>query len=126
MKIPAIIFDDDNILPGLNSEDLSALGREDKPVLLKKGVIERNLVRHPEVEKEDFGKLLARALYSPDIIVKEKVILGKGNYYHFVKYLRRGNAIALIELSKNKDTYQIVHLQKMNDKNLKRLLKKQK
>ena len=37
-----INFDRDNILPGLNKEDLADLGKEDKPLLLKKNIILRN------------------------------------------------------------------------------------
>ncbi len=62
-----IDFGRDNILPGLNAEDLAALGKTDKPVLLKKSVIDRNFKRHPEIDKAEYDMLLGKALYDHDI-----------------------------------------------------------
>ena len=115
-----IDFETDNILPGLNKEDLESLGKEDKPVLLKKNIIDRNEKQHPDVGREEFQKMLGEALYTPNIIIPEKNPL-KSNYYHFVKYLDSVNFIALLEMSESKENYEIVHMQKMNDKNIERL-----
>ena len=121
-----IDFDHDNILPGLNKEDLAELGKEDKPVLLKKSVIERNMARHPDIGKEEFAKLLAETLYSPDFLLPERAKPEKASYRHFIKYLERDNSIVLVEMSDIKKNYEVVHLQKVRSRNLKSLIKRNK
>ena len=111
-----INFDRDNTLPGLNAEDLEKLGKEDKPVVLKKSVIERNSDRHPDIRQEEYNYLISHALYDPDSIKPSKN-KDKPNYYNFVKHLEDTNSVVLIELSSGKDSHEIVHLVKMNDKN---------
>ena len=121
-----IDFADDNKLPGLNREDLESLGKEDKPVLLKKGVIERNFSEHPDISREEFAQLLPETLYTPDLVLPERVRPEKSNYHHFVKYLERNNSVAIVEMSDKKDHYEVVHLQKMRNRNLKKLIAKNK
>jgi len=111
-----IDFDQDNTLPGLNTEDLERLGKEDKPVVLKKGVIDRNFERHPDIRPEEYNFLIGHALYNPDVIKPSKRE-DKPNYYNFIKHLDDTNSVVLIELSSGKEQHEIVHLVKMNDAN---------
>ena len=65
-----IDFDKDNILPELNDGDLEKVGSKvNKPVLLKKGVIDRNEKRHTDV-MPDTELVLKSALYSPSEVFK--------------------------------------------------------
>jgi len=99
----------DNILPGLNQEDLAELGKDDKPVLLKKEVIDRNLRRHPDVAIEEYNRIIGQALYNSDERFGGKEYHDP-NYMNFIKYNGNKAALTLIELADRKDNYEIVHL----------------
>ena len=57
-----INLDGDTELPHLNQETLDEFGFEDKPVLLKKNVIEKNMNNHPEVDPSNI-KILSEMRY---------------------------------------------------------------
>ena len=105
----------DNILPELNENDLAKVGAsKNKPVLLKKEIIERNAIAHGDLTTEESKKIIAETLYSPAEVFK-----GNNNkpYYNFVKPLRMSskdgkgvvNGVVLLEVSDNKDNFEIVH-----------------
>ena len=120
-----IDFDKDNILPELNEEDLPKIGaKKNKPVLLKKGVINRNERRHSEVMK-DTEFILKNALYSPSEVFR-------GNkdkpYYTFVKPMKVSSrngldeyGIALLDVDENKDNFEVVHWHWVNEENIKKI-----
>ncbi|MDE6586139.1 MAG: hypothetical protein K2K80_05625 [Clostridia bacterium] len=122
-----IDFDKDNILPELNEEDLAKIGSKvNRPVLLKKGVIERNTKRHGEV-MGDTEEILTQALYSPAEIFKGN---SQKPYYTFVKPMRISKrngkdeyGIALLDVDASKDNFEIVHWHWVNEENLDSLRK---
>ena len=101
-------FQGDTTLPGLNAEELEELGKPDKPVLLKKNILDRNESVHPEVKREKYGQILGEALNRPD-----DIITGRNRekpYFNFLSHLGGdSNATVLIELEENKDNYEVVH-----------------
>jgi len=116
-----IDFEHDNILPELNQEDLDELGKKSKPVLLKKIIINRNILRHPEVDKNEYNYLLGQALYNNPSYFPGL----KNNYFNFVTKINdKDNSLVLIEMSETKNNFEIVHLMKINDNNLKRMKKR--
>ena len=104
-----IDFDRDNTLPGLNKEDLEELGVEDKPVLLKKSIIDKNLKHHPEVKIEDYNKILGQSLYDPDLIVPGH---DDKPYYNFVARVGEDkNTVVLLQVKNtNSGNMEIVNL----------------
>ncbi len=108
-----IDFTKDNVLPELNNEDLTKVGSKiNKPVLLKKNVIDRNAAEHSDLTDEDFQSIIANALYSPSEIFsanKDKP------YYHFAKVIEVNSkgkpeiGLALLDVDENKDNFEIVH-----------------
>ena len=116
-----IHFDEDNVLPGLNQKTLKALNQKSKPVLLKKSVIDRNLDKHPDVGMNEYNYLLGQALYrDPSFFPGQK-----DGYVNLVTQLGVGrNALVLLEMSDKKDNFEIVHLMKINDNNLRRMKKR--
>ena len=109
-----IDFETDNILPGLNKETLSELGIEDKPVLLKKSVIDKNLAHHSEVNREEYDKIVGQSLYNPDIVVP-----GHENkpYFNFVSRVGVDkNTVVLLEASGNNDYFEIVNFHWLKDR----------
>ena len=117
-----IDFDRDNILPELNEEDLSKIGvSSNKPVLLKKSIIERNTQRHNDA-MPNTETILTQALYNPSEIFPGK---NEKPYYTFVKPLKISNrngkdeyGIVLLDVSSTKDNFEIVHWHWVNEENL--------
>ena len=118
-----INFDSDTVLPGLNSEDLAELGKEDKPVLLKKDVIERNLEKHTEVLREDYNRIIGQALYNSDDRFGGKEHHNP-DYMNFVKYGETKGALTLIELADRKENYEIVHIFEPYNKHIRKMKNK--
>ncbi len=113
-----IDFGQDNILPELNVEDLEELKKVSKPVLLKKGVIERNQTRHPEIPTGEYDYLIGQALYNSNFSFPGH----KDGYINFVSKLPdERNSLVLVEMSETKNNFEIVHLIRLNDRNLKRM-----
>ena len=104
-----IIFDQDNILPGLNKEDLEELGKEDKTVILKKSIIDLNLQKHPEVDPNNYNRIIGQALYNSDDRFGGKEYHNP-DYINFIKYGDKYASLTLIELADKKDNYEIVHI----------------
>ena len=110
-----IDFDKDNILPELNEEDLAKVGSKvNKPVLLKKNIIERNIEEHSDLTDSDFESIIANALYTPsDIFLANK----EKPYYHFAKVIEVNSkgkpeiGLALLDVDDKKDNFEIVHAQ---------------
>jgi phage-related protein (TIGR01555 family) len=102
-----IDFDGDNTLPGLNAEDLEQLGATDKPVLLKKEIIDKNATRHPDVSREDSARMIGQALYNPDLVAPGH---GEKPYFNFIAQTGpEKNSITLLEVSETKDSFEIVN-----------------
>lgn len=111
-----IDFSRDNYLPRLNKEDLRELHKKDKPVLLKKSIIDRNLWKHPDIKEEDYNLIISAALYEP-------IYIFPGNnpkYINFIGKIKvdRYSAV-LVDMLENNENYEIVHLHKMTEKTLK-------
>jgi len=103
-----IDFTKDNKLPGLNKEDLVALGASDKPVLLKKNIIEKNRNDHPEILPGDYNTIIGQSLYNPDGIFPGHA---SKPYFNFASRVGEGKStITLLEIAKTKDYYEIVNL----------------
>ena len=103
-----IDFDSDNTLPELNKEDLDELGKESKPVLLKKSIIEKNFKKHPEVSQSEYNAIVGQSLYNPD-----GVFPGHDTEPRFNFVSRTGvdkSAITLLEMAETKDNYEIINL----------------
>lgn len=108
-----IDFSKDNILPELNESELEKVGvKDNKPILLKKSVIERNRTEHSDLTNEDFEQIVANALYAPSEVFpanKEKP------YYHFAKVIEVNSkgkpeiGLALLDVDERKDNFEIVH-----------------
>jgi len=120
-----IDFSKDNTLPGLNKEDLKELGKESKPVLLKKSIIDRNLRQHPDVKREDYDRIIGQALYNSD-----ERFGGRRHhnpdYMNFIKFGEERAALTLLELADMKKYYEIVHVFEPRNKSVARMKPKNK
>ena len=104
-----IDFSKDNYLPELGDEVLKEIGAEkSKPVLLKKSIIERNLSQHPEVERDDYVRILKYALYKPEAIFPGN---DQKPYFNFISRVEdEKSSVVLLEVAENKENFEIVHL----------------
>lgn len=118
-----IDFTKDNVLPELNDEDVAKVGSKvNKPVLLKKNIIDRNRVEHSDLTDDDFQNIIANALYTPSEIFsanKDKP------YYHFAKVIEVNSkgkpeiGLALLDVDENKENFEIVHAHLMRGRSFK-------
>ena len=117
----------DNILPELNANALTKMGiKENKKVLLKSSIIERNIVKHPDITVDTIGKIIQNALYNYDEIIPGKNKNQK--YFSFIKIMRvsskNGQPIygaVLLDVNVNNDNFEIVHCHWVKEKNLQSL-----
>ena len=108
-------------LPRLNPSDLFKLGKEDKPVILKKNIIEKNKNNHPEVDISEYGKILTDTLVDTSEIIQAQP-QKKPNYYTFIN--DNQNDVSVVELSENKDNYEVVNFFKVNKRRIDEYRKK--
>lgn len=108
-------------LPRLNKSDLRKLGKEDKPVVLKKNIIEKNKRNHPEVDVSEYDKILIDTLINTSEIIQVQP-QRKPNYYTFIN--EGQNDVSVVELSENKDNYEVVNFFKVNKKRIDEYRKK--
>jgi len=122
-KIDSIKIDFDadvNELPELNAEDLEALGKPNKPVVLKKNVIEKNEGSHPDLSREEYEQIIGNALYKNDAIYE-------GNrkdrpYFQFVSRMdAKGGVTVLLEVEENNENYEIVNFYRVRNKTMRKL-----
>lgn len=129
-KTLSIDFERDNYLPPLNKKELTEIGLKDnKKVLLKKAVIDRNALRHPDITKDNFSQILTAALYSPSEIFLAN---DEKPYYHFAKIMEIKSqnssdiGLVLLDVDNKKDNFEIVHVHYVNIDGYRRLKNKNK
>ena len=108
-----IDFERDNTLPELNKEDLSKLGKESKPVLLKKNIIEKNRIAHPDIKDNEYDQIVGQSLYDPDLVVpghQDKP------YFNFLSRVGSDKStVVLLEMAETKSNYEIVNFHWLED-----------
>jgi hypothetical protein len=120
IKSIKIDFNLENLLPELNQEDAEKLGIENRPILLKREVLERNRENHPDITEEMTKELIGGALYNNDEIISD-MTPGKEKYHHFIKYNTKYHSIVLLEISITKEYLEVVHFYNIKDKNVRKL-----
>ncbi len=109
-----IDFSKDNKLPNLNKDTLEQYGFEDKPVVLKKNIIEKNKVNHPDITDDMAREIIGNSLYKPEVVLKANK--EKPAYHNFITRLKDDkNSIVLLELSDAKENYEIVNYHYISD-----------
>ena len=125
-QLEKIDYYKDNTLTNFPKSLLKEYGFQDKPILLKFNVIDRNFnERHKDVDKEKAIKILGNALYKTDEIFYGRV--DRPNYYNFIHYTDDDHSdLVLVDIEEKKENYEIVHFYRLNKKSLKRLEKQMK
>ena len=122
-QLEKIDWKKDNTLPNFPKSLLKEYGFQDKPILLKFNIIDRNFnERHKDVDKEKAIKILGNALYKTDEIFYGRV--DRPNYYNFIHYTDDGHSdLVLVEIEEKKENYEIVHFYSMNKRGQRKLEK---
>lgn len=117
-----IDFSKDNILPEINESDAKKIGVEPRKVRLKKTIIERNHIRHPDVNDNETISIIGNALYKPEQIRTAK---GSDKYFHFIgRRSKTDSPIVLLDVELSEDGYfDIVHYFKMRDSSREYIIK---
>lgn len=105
----------DYTLPSISADTAAQLGVENKPVLLKKNIIEKNKTHHPELKLEEYNEILANTLYRSDYILQVQK-QAKPNYFTFVK--EDGGKITVLEMNTNKENFEVVSFFKVDKKRI--------
>lgn len=111
----------DSVLPNLNTETLAELGKVDKPVLLKKEVLERNASRHADVPLDEARSLIGEALYNPVQVLRGN---NRKDYLNFIGVDKERHCVVLLDVEDAKDNFEIVHWHRVNMKGVKKLERK--
>ena len=110
-QLEKIDWTKDNTLPNFPKSSKSFLkkqGLEDKPILLKKNIIERNKQQHPDITEEQAIRILGNSLYRTEAILKGKS--KRPDYYNLITRTDdKHNDLVTVEISNEKDNYEIVH-----------------
>ena len=96
-----------------------AIGIVEKRILLKRGVLAKNAIRHPDLSPDDSRQILNNALYSPNKYGKNRPVT-KPTYWVAIKSSSI-SSLVVIEVSETKEFIEIVGWRYANEKNLAQL-----
>lgn len=118
-KLKSLVHDGIKEIPGAVAEKI---GIEQKKLLLKDNIIEKNKNNHPELLTADNETILNETLTNPTTVIQGKPI-EKPNYYTFIKENGK-DKVAVVDVDNNKGENEIVGWRYSNKKYLERLKEK--
>lgn len=109
-------------LPKLPKAVDDAIGADGKPIIIKKNIFERNLIRHSDVTPEEGRLILNAALYNPNIYGQNQK---ERKPYNWVVVSVGGengsNKLVLLEVNKDRERVEVVHWHFINQHGLEKL-----
>lgn len=117
-----IDFGKDNVLPELNATELMKIGAKvNKPILVKKSIIDRNVLHHNDAIP-DTDMILGKTLYEPTDVFHGK---STKDYFTFIKPLqvstRNGKddyGVVLLDITESNKNFEVVHWHWINSDKL--------
>lgn len=106
-------------LPIVPKNVSSALGSGEKPIIIKKNILEKNRNNHPEITPQASRSILQDALYSPTLIGQAQPIK-RPNYWVAIETSDK-NSVVVLEVNDNKDNVEIVGWRLVDSKGLEKL-----
>ena len=109
-------------LPTLPQNVDNAIGANGKPIVIKKNIFERNIIRHSDLNPEQSRDILKSALYTPNLYGQNQK---RQKPYNWVvvstKDANGQNKLVLLEISDKKDNVEIVHWHFVDARGLEKL-----
>lgn len=112
------------ILPAIPDNVAEAVGTNGKPVIIKKNIFERNLIRHSDLTPDQSRDILKSALYSPDIYGQNQKRRRVNNWVVISvsdKQSSGTNKLVLLEVNENKENVEIVHWHYLDKRGMEKL-----
>ena len=109
-------------LPAIPHNIAVALGINDRPIVIKKNIFEKNRDTHEELSPEDSRGILVNALYNTNLYGQSKPI-SRPSYRVAIQTGIDKNDIVVIDVYQNNDKVEIVGWRYINEKGLNRLKK---
>ena len=109
-------------LPAIPNNIASALGINERPVIIKKNIFEKNRDTHEELSPEDSRAILINALYNTNLYGQSKPV-SRPSYRVAIQIGDDKNSVVVIDVYQNKDKVEIVGWRYINEKGLERLKK---
>ena len=108
------------LLPSLAHDMIEKMGTDDRPVVIKKNVFEKNHKHHQELSPNDSRKVLNAALTEADLIVNDKPS-NKPNYWIIVSLGKNENAVVNIDIDPQKQFIEVVGWRKVRDRSIEQI-----
>lgn len=109
-------------LPPVSEQVGEAIGAGNKPVIIKKNILERNSIIHADLTPEQSKDILKSALYSPTLYGQNQK---KKRPYNWVVINTKDkdgrNRLVLLEINNTKDNIEIVHWHYINERGLEKI-----
>ncbi len=113
----------DFVLPAVPAEITAQLGVENKPVLLKKNIIEKNKLHHKELPLEDYNGILERGLYTPNLVLQTNP-QERPNYFNFIFEGKDKSDNVVVEIATGKDNAEVVSFYRLDKDKLDKKIKR--
>lgn len=123
LEIPDEDFDNPSwsvLLPPLTHEAVEKIGTNDRMVVIKKEVFEKNRKHHQELSSDDSRKVLNAALTEADLIINDKPS-NKPNYWIIVNLNKDENAVINVDVDSVKSFIEVVGWRKVRDRSVEQI-----
>ncbi len=111
-------------MPTLSKKVADAIGTDNKPVIIKKNIFERNYMRHKDVTPKQSKAIFKAALYNPDLYGQNQKSKRPYNWVLINTKDEQGkNRTVLLEVNPNKDNVEIVHWHFVDERGLEKIKK---
>lgn len=108
------------LLPSLTQEAMEKIGTDDRLVMIKKSVFEKNRKHHNELSPDDSRKVLNAALNDADLIINDKPS-NKPNYWIVVNLDKDENAVLNVDIDPTKHFIEVVGWRKVRDRSIEQI-----
>ena len=108
------------VLPSLTQEAIEKIGTDNRLIMIKKSVFDKNRKHHNELTPDDSRKVLNAALTSADLIINDKPS-NKPNYWIVVNLDKNENAVLNVDIDSAKQFIEVVGWRKVRDRSIEQI-----
>ena len=109
-----------NYSNNVTREAVEKIGTNDRMVVIKKEVFEKNRKHHQELSSDDSRKVLNAALTEADLIINDKPS-NKPNYWIIVNLNKDENAVINVDVDSVKSFIEVVGWRKVRDRSVEQI-----